>query len=119
MGAQPPDDDNDRSTVAQRVVFSPMARLRRVVVIEGPDAGREFLLDQGAPSRILLGTSGACHLRLTDPTVSRRHAAFEPQGKRYRLSDLGSTNGTFVDGISIVTAYVRGGGTGGWGSTRM
>jgi transcriptional regulator with GAF, ATPase, and Fis domain len=119
MGAQSPDDDRDRSTVAQRLVVSPTARLRRVVVTEGPDAGREFLLDLGAPSRILLGTSEVCDLRLTDPTVSRRHAAFEPQGRRYRLTDLGSTNGTFVDGISVVTAYVRGGETLRCGSTCM
>ena len=58
-------------------------RIRRVVVIEGPDAGREFELDPDAPSRILLGTSEVCDVRLTDPTVSRRHAALEAAGQRY------------------------------------
>ena len=83
--------------------------LRRVVVIEGPDRGLTFTLDPSAPSRVLLGTGPACDLRLTDPMVSRRHAAFEPVGRRYRITDMGSTNGTFVDGVAIVEAFVRGG----------
>jgi DNA-binding NtrC family response regulator len=48
-------------------------------------------------------------LRVKDPTVSRRHASFELVGSRYRIMDLGSTNGTFVDGLGIVDAFVRGG----------
>jgi transcriptional regulator with GAF, ATPase, and Fis domain len=94
-------------------------RIRRVVVIEGPDAGREFELDPAAPSRILLGTSEVCDVRLTDPTVSRRHAALETAGQRYRVTDLGSTNGTFIDGVAVVVAYVRGGEVARCGSTAL
>jgi transcriptional regulator with GAF, ATPase, and Fis domain len=83
--------------------------LRRMSVVEGPDCGQEFDLDSNAPSRILVGTSPACTLRLTDPTVSRRHAALDPVGRRYRLTDLGSTNGTFVDGVAVVEAFLQGG----------
>jgi DNA-binding NtrC family response regulator len=101
--------EHDDSTVARPLAAGGTKRVRRVVVIEGPDAGREFTLDVDAPSRILLGTSEVCELRLTDPMVSRRHAAFEPVGLRYRLTDLRSTNGTFVDGVGVLSAYVRGG----------
>ncbi len=101
--------DDDLSTVARPVDGARSARLCRAVVVEGPDAPRAFLLEQDAPSRILLGTSEVCDLRLTDATVSRRHAAFEADGKGFRLSDLHSTNGTFVDGVRIVEVYVRGG----------
>src|SRR5258708_33879046 len=66
-------------------------QLRRLSVIEGPDTGKEFALDPNAPSRILLGTSPACSIRLTDPTVSRRHPALEPLWRRYRVTDLGPT----------------------------
>jgi transcriptional regulator with GAF, ATPase, and Fis domain len=48
-------------------------------------------------------------VRLGDPTVSRRHAALERAGRRYRITDLGSTNGTFVDGVGVVEAYLGGG----------
>jgi DNA-binding NtrC family response regulator len=81
---------------------------RRVTVIEGPDEGASFELDPYSPTRLLIGTSVVCSIRLSDPMVSRRHAALESAGRRYRLTDLGSTNGTFVDGIAVVDAYVRG-----------
>jgi DNA-binding NtrC family response regulator len=118
-GEEPPTHAQSLSTVARPLEDLSTARLRRVVVIEGPDANREFELDLNKPSRILLGTSEICDLRLTDPTVSRRHAAFEGAGKRYRLTDLHSTNGTFVDGVRIVEAFVRGGEVVRCGSTAM
>src|SRR5688572_19100826 len=42
----------------------------RAVVIEGPDAGLTFTLDPQSPLRVLVGTSPACDIRLSDPTVS-------------------------------------------------
>jgi hypothetical protein len=83
------DRSTDIATHTTAGVASALPELRRVVVIEGPDAGATFELDASAPSRILVGTSPVCHVRLSDATVSRRHAAFEP-GPRgaYRLVDL-------------------------------
>jgi two-component system, NtrC family, response regulator HydG len=80
-----------------------------MTVVEGTDTGANFVLEGSRPFRAFLGTSPACELRLTDREVSRRHAAFEVAGKRLRITDLGSTNGTYVDGVSIVEAYLRGG----------
>jgi two-component system, NtrC family, response regulator HydG len=108
--ARRPGPGDEIATVAHAVELeAAQSQLRRVVVIEGPDAGQVFTLDPSSPSRLLLGTSPACELRLSDPTVSRRHAAFEPAGRRYKLIDFQSTNGTFVDGTAIGEAYVRGG----------
>jgi DNA-binding NtrC family response regulator len=78
-------------------------------VVEGPDTGRRFVLDAAAPGRALLGKGPACELRLNDPSVSRRHAALEVAGTKLALSDLGSTNGTFVDGIEALSALLKGG----------
>ncbi len=103
------DDWSESETAAQSVDAASATRPHSVTIIEGPDEGAVFKLDPQAPSRLLLGTSSVCELRLTDPAVSRRHAALEPAGNRYRLTDLESTNGTFVDGVAIVEAYVRGG----------
>jgi transcriptional regulator with GAF, ATPase, and Fis domain len=108
------------STVSHALALeAERSEVSRVVVIEGPDAGKEFALDPSSPSRVLLGTSPACEMRLSDPTVSRRHAAFEPAGRRYKLTDFQSTNGTFVDGVAIGEAYVRGGEIVRCGSTAM
>src|SRR6516165_3025014 len=75
-------------------------------VIEGPDAGQRFPIEESAPSRTLVGKSPACDVRLSDPGVSRRHAALELAGRRLKIADLGSTNGTFVDGVAIGEAYL-------------
>ncbi|WP_437756268.1 sigma 54-interacting transcriptional regulator [Sorangium sp. So ce1389] len=77
-------------------------------VMAGPDEGRRFTVAPGLPSRVLAGTSPACDIALTDRLVSRRHAAFELAGARLRVTDLGSTNGTFVQGIRVGDAYLQG-----------
>jgi two-component system, NtrC family, response regulator HydG len=86
-------------------------------VAEGPDAGKAFALDASLPSPALIGQSPACDVRLTDREVSRRHASIEQIGQRLRITDLGSTNGTFVDGVAIVEAFLRGDETLRMGST--
>jgi DNA-binding NtrC family response regulator len=77
-------------------------------VIEGPDRGQSFSLDAAHASRLLLGKSPACDVRLSDQEVSRRHAALEPTGRRLRITDLDSANGTYVDGLQVVDAFLRG-----------
>ncbi|HNS97357.1 MAG TPA: sigma 54-interacting transcriptional regulator [Polyangiaceae bacterium] len=81
----------------------------RLTVVSGPNQGQGFELDGLAPSRVLAGTSPACEIRLSDPLISRRHCAIEQTGRRLRIADLGSTNGTFVNGVEIVEAWLDGG----------
>ena len=75
-------------------------------VLEGPDRGASFVIDGGA-APVHAGKSEACEIRLTDPEVSRRHASFEVGTNRVRVTDLGSTNGTFLENVAIVDAYLR------------
>jgi hypothetical protein len=55
-----------------------------------------------AADRVLVGRSRACDCVLTEATVSARHAAFERHGAGWLLRDLGSLNGTFVNGCRVV-----------------
>jgi two-component system, NtrC family, response regulator HydG len=80
-----------------------------LLVIEGPDTGKSFAIDGSAPSRVLVGQSPVCELRLDDRQVSRRHAALDLVGRRLRLTDLQSTNGTFADGIAVNDVFLAGG----------
>jgi DNA-binding NtrC family response regulator len=48
-------------------------------------------------------------MRLEDPAVSRRHAALDVVNDELCLTDLESTNGTFVNGVRIVGARLQGG----------
>jgi DNA-binding NtrC family response regulator len=77
-------------------------------VLDGPEKGLRRVLDGSSP-RFLAGKGPACDVRLTNPHVSRRHAAFELTDKGVRVTDLESSNGTTVDGLRIGEAYLRGG----------
>ena len=45
-----------------------------------------------------------CDIQIDDPTVSRQHASISFTSKKWVLVDLGSTNGTFVDGVRITNS---------------
>lgn len=51
-----------------------------------------------APGRYVIGRDARCDLRLTHNTVSRRHAVLVPVDGQWTLVDLGSTNGTRING---------------------
>lgn len=53
------------------------------------------------PARLLLGRSSACGLRLTEPHASSEHATLTWTGWQWELKDLGSRNGTWVDGTRL------------------
>jgi two-component system, NtrC family, response regulator HydG len=80
-----------------------------IEVIEGAETGARFNVEPAHPARLLIGSSAACEIRLSDRQVSRRHAALEPAGERLRLTDLGSKNGTTVQGLAVVDAFLCGG----------
>jgi pSer/pThr/pTyr-binding forkhead associated (FHA) protein len=60
--------------------------------------GQRRVLDQ---QRSVLGRSRDADVRIDDPNVSRRHAEIVQEGSTYWLVDLGSTNGTEVDGRRV------------------
>ncbi|MDO5619736.1 FHA domain-containing protein FhaB/FipA [Kocuria sp.] len=65
-----------------------------LVVLQGPTSGRTYQLGS-AP--VLMGRSPESTVPLEDDYASGRHARLFPQGSRWFLEDLGSTNGTYVN----------------------
>jgi pSer/pThr/pTyr-binding forkhead associated (FHA) protein len=65
-----------------------------------PD-GVKYPLAQG---RVTLGRE-ASDINIPDAQASRRHAQIARQGDRWTISDLGSTNGTFVNGVQVQGAH--------------
>jgi hypothetical protein len=53
------------------------------------------------PAGLTLGRSRQCDVVLADPNVSRQHAEIRPRGGSWVLSDLGSTNGSQLNGRRI------------------
>jgi hypothetical protein len=60
---------------------------------------------------LTIGRLPECTITLGDPNVSRRHAEIRPSGAGYRLVDLGSTNGTLVNGERVHEHQLRDGDT--------
>ena len=76
-----------------------------------PDLGARLVIDGTRPSRAHVGKSPLAPLRLSDPRVSRAHASFDVVSGRLRIVDMGSTNGTFLNGLWIREAHAVGGET--------
>ncbi|MDT4954355.1 MAG: eukaryotic-like serine/threonine-protein kinase [Acidobacteriota bacterium] len=77
-------------------------------VLSGPHAGRSFIFDQH--DTFLIGRSDTAHLCLPeDRFFSRNHCLLEIAPPRCFLRDLGSTNGTYVNGQKVQEAYLRNG----------
>ncbi|WP_026556412.1 FHA domain-containing protein FhaB/FipA [Arthrobacter sp. 35W] len=74
---------------------------RHLVVTEGPLAGTTIEL---AASPVLLGRAQEATLVLEDDYASGRHARLFPQGTRWFIEDLGSTNGTYLGGTQLTRA---------------
>jgi DNA-binding NtrC family response regulator len=68
------------------------------------DEGSLFRLP--ATGRVVLGSREGVDLRLEDPYVSSRHAAIRIDADGARIEDLGSTNGTWVDGVLVRQAWL-------------
>lgn len=73
---------------------------RQLVVTEGPLKGTTLPLD----GPILLGRAQDATLVLEDDYASGRHARLFPQGSRWFIEDLGSTNGTYLGNQQLTRA---------------
>jgi hypothetical protein len=78
----------------------PVVGLGWLVPIEGEASGEVFPLKP----RTTVGSSPSCDIHLKDTGVSGRHAEFVFQGGLFKLNDLGSTNGTFVNDKKVSTS---------------
>ncbi|HSZ84126.1 MAG TPA: FHA domain-containing protein, partial [Polyangia bacterium] len=69
-----------------------------LVVIAGPSFGEMYKM---RGDRVILGRGDKTDVRIVDDGVSREHAAVQREGGKIVLVDLGSTNGTFCNGVRV------------------
>lgn len=77
-----------------------------LVVRRGPNVGARFLLDADVTTA---GRHPDADIFLDDVTVSRRHAEFVRNGTMFQVTDLGSLNGTYYDGVRVESALLSDG----------
>ena len=77
-----------------------------LIVKRGPNAGSKFFLDSDATQ---VGRHPDSDIFLDDITVSRRHAELRRDSGEFRLADVGSLNGTYVNRERVEDARLRSG----------
>jgi len=99
------DPDASTTSVIARTKTIAVAAIE-LQVIAGPERGTSLSLAQ---REARIGTASGNTLKLTDPTVSRMHCELQASSEGVRITDLGSTNGTFVNGVQISDATLSAG----------
>jgi hypothetical protein len=70
----------------------------QLVMSQGPQPGQAFALDRDT---LTLGRDPSNAIAINEPQVSRQHARITQQGNATVVEDLGSTNGTYVNGMLL------------------
>jgi S-DNA-T family DNA segregation ATPase FtsK/SpoIIIE len=89
----------DRIVLAGAAARPPARAAFELLVTAGAGAGRRIPLAAGASVQV--GRDPACELTLDDDRVSRRHLHIGVGSRSVQVTDLGSSNGTYVDGDRI------------------
>jgi predicted component of type VI protein secretion system len=74
-----------------------------LVIRQGPQAGMSFPL---VGNQAVIGREEGLDISLQDPESSRRHARVTWQAGQFIIEDMGSTNGTFVNGVQITSPQI-------------
>jgi hypothetical protein len=74
----------------------------RLVMSRGPQPGQTFVLDRDPT---ILGRAPTNEVTINDPQVSRQHARIVRDGALMVIEDMGSTNGTFVNGVRLTSRH--------------
>jgi pSer/pThr/pTyr-binding forkhead associated (FHA) protein len=75
----------------------------RLVMRQGPNPGQVYELDR---SEVSVGRDIANDIVINDAEVSRKHAQLTLEVDRYKIEDLNSTNGTYIDGQRLIGPHL-------------
>jgi len=101
-GANSPEDDaTDKTAVIQGDAETLLKELQKakeqdacLIIIRGKPQGHRFFLNQ---AELTLGRDPTAEITLTDQGISRKHAKITKAGSKVSITDLKSSNGTFVN----------------------
>ncbi len=97
-----PNDETERTWTAVPRLTLRDRRHAFFLVLAGPQAGEIFPLEPGR--ELIVGRREDADVPIQDDGISRRHAAVRVDGDRAAIRDLGSVNGTWVDGVRVEEA---------------
>jgi len=77
----------------------------RLIIQSGPDAGHEVVVDPSRP--VMIGRAREVGLPLNDPRISKSHCLVAHDGQGFTVTDQGSSNGTWVNGVRVAKGPIR------------
>jgi diguanylate cyclase (GGDEF)-like protein len=91
---------DERTQMFEAPVAAPSSKRDRayLVVLAGASVGEMYKVEG---EKTVIGRGQKAHIRLFDDGISREHAQVLIEGNRIILQDLGSTNGTFCNGLKV------------------
>ncbi len=78
----------------------------RLTILAGPEEGRDYAFDR---IEITVGRTMENDVVLPDPGISRQHMSIRDKGGAYILKDLGSSNGTLLNGRKVLEEVLKSG----------
>jgi diguanylate cyclase (GGDEF)-like protein len=98
-------DDRENTDVTKSTAMSSRTAVRpRLTIMTGLRAGEVIGLDT---DRVVLGRGKQVDVRIDDFGISRLHCRFVRSGGSFAIHDLGSTNGTLVNGVRVSVAVLQ------------
>lgn len=88
------------------MTVQPTKGFATLTIVRGPVAGEHFDLDR---EEVTIGRDPSCEVFLNDRTVSRHHAHLTLREGKAIIEDLGSLNGTWVDGAIVSSTSLHDG----------
>ncbi|MFC1820532.1 FHA domain-containing protein [Thermodesulfobacteriota bacterium] len=73
-------------------------------VIDSEERGKHIELGE---TEVIIGRSPECGLQISVKNVSRKHARILYRNEEYRIEDLGSTNGIYINGIKVAKCVLK------------
>ncbi|MEK6705902.1 MAG: GGDEF domain-containing protein [Bdellovibrionota bacterium] len=106
MGGKKTDQESDKTTVLQGDQETLRKELQKakeqeacLIIIRGTPQGHRFFLTQ---NEMAIGRDPNAEIVLADQSISRKHAKIEKIGRTFKIHDLNSSNGTYVNDKKIL-----------------
>lgn len=95
---------NPVATQVDEQAYEAASSVPQLEVLSGPYAGESFTLGDGT---FTIGRDPKCDIFLSNMTVSRHNSTIVIDGANAKITDAGSTNGTWVDGQIVDEAELK------------
>lgn len=89
-------DAKDEDALVLREIINGDGTVAMIYIHRGPSQGSRFLITSAGAK---IGRAATNEIFLDDVTVSRNHAEITAEGKSFHFADLGSLNGSYINGL--------------------